>query len=78
MCLLDQILIILKCLRFWNVREPDNWKGTNGEHPDGEDCVRMGEKGPMEKNWFDAFCDKPQKYICEKQADTGMVQSSCV
>uniref|UniRef100_A0A3Q4MEH5 C-type lectin domain-containing protein n=1 Tax=Neolamprologus brichardi TaxID=32507 RepID=A0A3Q4MEH5_NEOBR len=43
--------------------EPDNWKGTNGEHPDGEDCVRMGERGGADdlKCWFDAFCSKPHR-----------------
>ncbi|XP_025758272.1 CD209 antigen-like protein A isoform X6 [Oreochromis niloticus] len=31
-------------LKFWSRNEPDNWKGHNGEHPDGEDCARMGAK----------------------------------
>eukprot|EP00064_Thunnus_orientalis_P017381 superscaffoldBa00003671_g17462 len=29
-------------LSFWRKREPDNW---TEENPEGEDCVRMGEKG---------------------------------
>ncbi|XP_067468340.1 C-type lectin domain family 4 member E-like [Thunnus thynnus] len=54
-------------LSFWRKDEPDNWKGEN---PEGEDCVRMGEKGrPAElKCWSDKSCDVPQRRICEKQA----------
>ncbi|XP_039462100.1 CD209 antigen-like protein E isoform X2 [Oreochromis aureus] len=52
-------------LEFWSKGEPDNWKS---EHPDGEDCVRMGEKGGAKdlKCWFDAVCSKPHRSICEK------------
>ncbi|XP_041867605.1 C-type lectin domain family 4 member E-like isoform X1 [Melanotaenia boesemani] len=57
------------CLKFWNGKEPDNWKGEN---PDGEDCVRMGEKeGAADlKCWFDKSCNVPHKSICEKAAET--------
>uniref|UniRef100_A0A3Q4I0B1 C-type lectin domain-containing protein n=1 Tax=Neolamprologus brichardi TaxID=32507 RepID=A0A3Q4I0B1_NEOBR len=50
-------------LTFWRMKEPDNWKGTHGEHPDGEDCVRMGETGEAGNLewWFDAFCSKPHR-----------------
>ncbi|XP_065325929.1 galactose-specific lectin nattectin-like, partial [Pelmatolapia mariae] len=60
-------------LKFWSGNEPDNWKGRNGEHPDGEDCARMGAKGGADdlKCWFDAFCSKPQRSICEKSEVKG-------
>ncbi|XP_041867595.1 collectin-12-like [Melanotaenia boesemani] len=56
-------------LKFWSINEPDNWKGGN---PDGEDCVRMGEKGGAAdlKCWFDRVCIDPHKSICEKAAET--------
>ncbi|XP_041867608.1 collectin-12-like isoform X1 [Melanotaenia boesemani] len=56
-------------LNFWNSNEPDNW---TGENPDGEDCVRMGEKGGSAdlKCWFDRVCSDPYKSICEKAAET--------
>ncbi|XP_039462092.1 CD209 antigen-like protein E isoform X2 [Oreochromis aureus] len=65
-------------LQFWSRDEPDNWTGTDGEHPDGEDCVGMGEKGGAKdlKCWFDAFCSKPHRSICEKAAVKG--QCVCV
>ncbi|XP_053302318.1 C-type lectin domain family 6 member A [Pleuronectes platessa] len=52
-------------LTFWREGEPNNW---NVENPDGQDCVRMGEKdGPKNlKTWFDRSCESPQKSICEK------------
>ncbi|XP_060948466.1 CD209 antigen-like protein E [Limanda limanda] len=52
-------------LRFWGGGQPDNW---TGENPDGEDCVRMGEKkGDKDLvSWFDKSCESPQKSICEK------------
>ncbi|XP_067468353.1 CD209 antigen-like protein E [Thunnus thynnus] len=54
-------------LSFWSKDEPDNW---GGENPEGEDCVRMGEKGETEdlNCWFDKSCDVLQRSICEKQA----------
>uniref|UniRef100_A0A672Z8P0 Hepatic lectin-like n=1 Tax=Sphaeramia orbicularis TaxID=375764 RepID=A0A672Z8P0_9TELE len=60
-----------KRLQFWwNDRrnmEPDNW---TGEDPDGEDCVRMGELGPVTKlnRWLDKTCKMAQRSICEKPA----------
>uniref|UniRef100_A0A672Z8P8 Hepatic lectin-like n=1 Tax=Sphaeramia orbicularis TaxID=375764 RepID=A0A672Z8P8_9TELE len=47
--------------------EPDNW---TGEDPDGEDCVRMGELGPVTKlnRWLDKTCKMAQRSICEKPA----------
>ncbi|KAM9339824.1 galactose-specific lectin nattectin-like [Symphorus nematophorus] len=52
-------------LTFWNPREPDNWIGRDA---DGEDCARMGEKAGAAdlKCWFDQYCIKPQRHICEK------------
>ncbi|XP_060948487.1 CD209 antigen-like protein C [Limanda limanda] len=52
-------------LMFWREGEPDNWYGEN---PDGEDCVRMGEKDGATnlKTWDDQSCKYFQKYICEK------------
>ncbi|XP_044191213.1 asialoglycoprotein receptor 1-like isoform X1 [Thunnus albacares] len=57
-------------LSFWREDEPDNWEGEKRENPEGEDCVRMGEKGgPEDLNcWSDKSCDEPQRIICEKQA----------
>ncbi|KAK2830729.1 hypothetical protein Q5P01_018660 [Channa striata] len=59
-------------LTFWSKNEPDDWKGENGINPDGEDCVRMGEKtGAADlKCWFDKLCAVPQRSICEKAAMT--------
>ncbi|KAK7899387.1 hypothetical protein WMY93_020240 [Mugilogobius chulae] len=49
-------------------REPDNWTGQNNQHPEGEDCVRMGEKENWSVNcWFDKHCDTRQRFICEKK-----------
>ncbi|XP_067338422.1 galactose-specific lectin nattectin-like [Channa argus] len=66
-------------LSFWKSAEPDNWKGTNEVNPDGEDCVRMGEKGGADdlKCWFDHFCNNPHKSICEKAAQTGRYVCNC-
>ncbi|XP_030003980.1 CD209 antigen-like protein E [Sphaeramia orbicularis] len=58
-------------LQFWwndsKPIEPDNWPG---EDPDGEDCVRMGELGPVTKlnRWLDKSCKVAQRSICEKPA----------
>ncbi|CAK6965865.1 C-type lectin domain family 4 member E-like, partial [Scomber scombrus] len=64
-------------LSFWFKGEPDNWNGTNLE---GEDCVRMGEKGGAKdlKCWFDKSCNDPQRSICEKPEQTGRRQDVCV
>uniref|UniRef100_I3JBT5 C-type lectin domain-containing protein n=1 Tax=Oreochromis niloticus TaxID=8128 RepID=I3JBT5_ORENI len=66
-------------LKFWWGSEPDNWKGHNGEHPDGEDCARMGERGGAHdlKCWFDAFCLKPHRSICEKAGVKGQFKKVC-
>ncbi|KAL3984236.1 C-type lectin domain family 4 member E [Sarotherodon galilaeus] len=66
-------------LKFWTGNEPDNWNGHNGEHPEGEDCARMGKKGGAVdlKCWFDAFCSDPYKSICEKAAVTGKPKITC-
>ncbi|XP_060948345.1 C-type lectin domain family 4 member E-like isoform X3 [Limanda limanda] len=52
-------------LTFWREGEPDNWAWDN---PDGQDCVRMGEKDGATnlKTWEDKYCKWPHKYICEK------------
>ncbi|XP_069032717.1 hepatic lectin-like isoform X2 [Embiotoca jacksoni] len=54
-------------LTFWYKREPDNW---NVENPEGEDCVRMGEKDGSHDLmcWFDKSCKIPHRRICEKSA----------
>uniref|UniRef100_A0A3Q2P716 C-type lectin domain-containing protein n=1 Tax=Fundulus heteroclitus TaxID=8078 RepID=A0A3Q2P716_FUNHE len=64
-------------LSFWFGNEPDDWTGKNRA---GEDCVRMGNKGPAAdlKFWFDQSCDVPHKSICEKAAGTGSSSSVCV
>nr|XP_046274095.1 immune-related, lectin-like receptor 4 isoform X3 [Scatophagus argus] len=62
-------------LTFWYNTEPDNW---TDEDPDGEDCVRMGERGQpgFLMCWLDKSCKVPHRHICEKQAETG--QLKCV
>ncbi|XP_071355696.1 CD209 antigen-like protein E [Trachinotus anak] len=64
-------------LSYWSNKEPDNWTGDN---PDGEDCVRMGEKGAGHdlKCWFDKSCEANQKSICEKQAKTQQYTITCL
>uniref|UniRef100_A0A8P4G5L2 C-type lectin domain-containing protein n=1 Tax=Dicentrarchus labrax TaxID=13489 RepID=A0A8P4G5L2_DICLA len=64
-------------LTFWNGSEPDNWTERD---PDGEDCVRMGEKpGAPDLNcWFDEPCKVPHRSICEKPAETGHFTLQCV
>uniref|UniRef100_A0A3P8TCC5 C-type lectin domain-containing protein n=1 Tax=Amphiprion percula TaxID=161767 RepID=A0A3P8TCC5_AMPPE len=64
-------------LKFWNYKEPDNWTGKD---PNGEDCVRMGEKvgAPDLKCWFDKSCKVPHKSICEKPEKTGQRSYVCV
>ncbi|XP_047460289.1 hepatic lectin-like [Mugil cephalus] len=54
-------------LSFWSSREPDNWRK---EDPDGEDCVRMGERGQGYdlECWFDKSCKLHHRSICEKPA----------
>ncbi|XP_062384674.1 C-type lectin domain family 4 member A-like isoform X3 [Sardina pilchardus] len=58
---------------FWLDKQPDNWKGYNNEYPDGEDCVRMGEKNfkgnsAAAAGWVDAACVREFKFICETKA----------
>lgn len=56
-------------LEFWLHNEPDNWTGQNVE---GEDCVRLGEKGATTRNlryWTDKSCTVPHKSICEKSLE---------
>uniref|UniRef100_A0A3P8TEX1 C-type lectin domain-containing protein n=1 Tax=Amphiprion percula TaxID=161767 RepID=A0A3P8TEX1_AMPPE len=64
-------------LKFWNYKEPDNWTGKD---PNGEDCVRMGEKvgAPDLKCWFDQPCKVPHKSICEKPEKNGQRSYVCV
>uniref|UniRef100_A0A3Q2VJS6 C-type lectin domain-containing protein n=1 Tax=Haplochromis burtoni TaxID=8153 RepID=A0A3Q2VJS6_HAPBU len=66
-------------LTFWRMKEPDNWNGTHGEHPDGEDCVRMGEKSEADSLewWFDAFCSKPHRSICKKAGVREKLKKVC-
>uniref|UniRef100_A0A8C4IJW2 C-type lectin domain-containing protein n=1 Tax=Dicentrarchus labrax TaxID=13489 RepID=A0A8C4IJW2_DICLA len=62
--------LLNESLTFWNGSEPDNWTVLD---PDGEDCVRMGEKtgAPDLKCWFDFSCNASYRSICEKPAETG-------
>ncbi|XP_060948479.1 C-type lectin domain family 4 member E-like [Limanda limanda] len=58
-------------LMFWREGQPDNRASQTSygqSNPDGEDCVRMGEKDGAKdlKTWFDRSCKSPQKSICEK------------
>ncbi|XP_051247510.1 C-type lectin domain family 4 member C-like isoform X7 [Dicentrarchus labrax] len=64
-------------LTFWSGKEPDNWTERD---PDGEDCVRMGEKARAHdlKCWFDQSCKVPHRSICEKPAETGHFTLQCV
>ncbi|XP_051270834.1 hepatic lectin-like [Dicentrarchus labrax] len=64
-------------LTFWFPDEPDNWTGKD---PDGEDCVRMGERAgaPDLKCWFDESCKESHRSICEKPAETGHFTLKCV
>uniref|UniRef100_A0A8C4HEN0 C-type lectin domain-containing protein n=1 Tax=Dicentrarchus labrax TaxID=13489 RepID=A0A8C4HEN0_DICLA len=54
-------------LTFWSSNQPDNETWVD---PDGEDCVRMGEKAgaPHLKCWFDKSCKMPHRSLCEKPA----------
>lgn len=62
--------MILPSLSFWSKGEPDNW---TGEDSNGEDCVRMGERGsaPILNCWWDKSCKSLQRSICEKPARPG-------
>uniref|UniRef100_A0A096MDZ4 C-type lectin domain-containing protein n=1 Tax=Poecilia formosa TaxID=48698 RepID=A0A096MDZ4_POEFO len=64
-------------LNFW-VDTPDDWKGPDQQHPEGEDCATMGRKEvPPDLNcWADIFCFSSQRSICEKTPETG--QMFCV
>lgn len=57
-------------LTFWSEGEPDNWRNDPTIE---EDCGRMGERGGAanHSSWFDHSCEKPHRYICEKQAENG-------
>ncbi|XP_029470757.1 CD209 antigen-like protein E [Rhinatrema bivittatum] len=54
-------------LKFWLDRQPDNANGA-------EDCATAGQAGcnQMLKSWNDDHCDKPFRYICEKEAETSL------
>ncbi|XP_028820642.1 immune-related, lectin-like receptor 4 [Denticeps clupeoides] len=56
---------------FWLNIQPDDWKGLNDEYPDGEDCVRMGERNYMGGSftgWVDTACNRNFRRICEKDS----------
>ncbi|XP_030597017.1 hepatic lectin-like [Archocentrus centrarchus] len=67
---------LTESLKFWSGKEPNNWRGKRGEHADGEDCARMGERGGAEeiKCWFDAVCSKAHRSICEKAEGWDLLQ----
>ncbi|KAL7829259.1 hypothetical protein AOLI_G00301440 [Acnodon oligacanthus] len=53
---------------FWFKRtnhqdEPDNWTQMD---PSGENCACLGDENGTTNKWFDAYCFKLKKYICEK------------
>ncbi|KAL6457596.1 hypothetical protein MHYP_G00345590 [Metynnis hypsauchen] len=53
---------------FWFKRtnhqdEPDNWTQMD---PSGENCASLGDENGNTNKWFDAYCRKLKKYICEK------------
>ncbi|XP_063042205.1 C-type lectin domain family 4 member A-like [Engraulis encrasicolus] len=55
---------------FWlHEKEPDDWKGTpENPHPEGEDCVRMGETSfdsSKPNGWVDTGCHRDMRFICE-------------
>ncbi|XP_050923132.1 CD209 antigen-like protein E isoform X2 [Lates calcarifer] len=63
-------------LSFWMTWEPDNW---TVEDPDGENCARIGAIRDYDLiRWYDRSCKVNQKYICEKEAETGEYMVSCV
>ncbi|XP_017541025.2 C-type lectin domain family 6 member A-like isoform X1 [Pygocentrus nattereri] len=54
---------------FWFKRtnhpdEPDNWTQMD---PSGENCASLGDENGNTNKWFDAYCHKLKKYICEMQ-----------
>ncbi|XP_014859993.1 PREDICTED: hepatic lectin-like [Poecilia mexicana] len=61
-----------KSLSFWD-RLPDDWKGSKGTYPEGEDCAILGTRGGSQnlKCWYDVFCSNSQKSVCEKSPETG-------
>lgn len=62
--------MILPSLSFWGMGQPDNWAV---EDTNGEDCVRMGERGSRAiiNCWLDKSCKFAQRSICEKPATPG-------
>ncbi|KAL2080387.1 hypothetical protein ACEWY4_024180 [Coilia grayii] len=54
---------------FWINSEPDDWQGQKeDQYPDGEDCVRIGEKrfdSAKPNGWVDTSCHRMMKFICE-------------
>ncbi|XP_050924431.1 CD209 antigen-like protein E isoform X5 [Lates calcarifer] len=63
-------------LSFWMTWEPDNW---TVDDPDGENCARIGAIRDYDLiRWYDRSCKVNQKYICEKEAETGEYMVSCV
>ncbi|XP_035375887.1 C-type lectin domain family 4 member E-like [Electrophorus electricus] len=56
--------------RFWAGTEPDDWKGAQNAHPEGEDCAVM-ELSSASYGSQDAFCNKDNrkhKRVCEAKA----------
>uniref|UniRef100_A0A4W4E1A7 C-type lectin domain-containing protein n=1 Tax=Electrophorus electricus TaxID=8005 RepID=A0A4W4E1A7_ELEEL len=56
--------------RYWTGNEPDDWKGDQNAHPEGEDCAVM-ELSSDSYLLLDAFCNeesKKLKHVCEAKA----------
>ncbi|XP_035375888.1 C-type lectin domain family 4 member K-like [Electrophorus electricus] len=56
--------------RYWAGNEPDDWKGDQNAHPEGEDCAVM-ELSSDSYLLLDAFCNeesKKHKHVCEAKA----------
>ncbi|XP_051729209.1 immune-related, lectin-like receptor 4 isoform X1 [Ctenopharyngodon idella] len=54
--------------RYWYGNEPDDWKGYEGKDEKGEDCVIIKPEFPHLHSWFDAFCRKLSRRICETRS----------
>lgn len=55
-------------LSFWS-QEPDDWKGSNNEFSDGEDCavIRFQDRYLEDRMWADVYCGHLKRFIYEKE-----------
>uniref|UniRef100_A0A3B3ZSK3 C-type lectin domain-containing protein n=1 Tax=Periophthalmus magnuspinnatus TaxID=409849 RepID=A0A3B3ZSK3_9GOBI len=61
-----------KNLTFWN-KEPDDWKGSGNDHPEGEDCAIILKGSTKDKSWADIFCSSRNGFICETEANCQII-----